>query len=75
MISGDFRRFPEIFLKNYEDQRICDVRITIYEMLIGAGIKGVAMPQSACYAGKQRRSATLSTISDQWPSMNFDDIR
>jgi len=41
-----------------------DLRYAIYDSrkLSGARIKGMAMPQSARCAGKQRRSATLSTI-------------
>jgi hypothetical protein len=59
MISNQFQSL----LKKYgTSSRIYDTRFAIYEGLGGAGIKGMPMPQSACCAGKQRRSATLSTI-------------
>jgi hypothetical protein len=38
------------------------MRFTIYDRPGGAGINGIAVPQSARCAGKQRRSATLSTV-------------
>ena len=37
------------------------MQLTIYERFSGAGSTGIAMPQSACGADIQGRSATLST--------------
>ena len=42
--------------------RMENIRYAIYEGFGGANTKGMAIPQSACSAGKQRRSATSSTI-------------
>jgi hypothetical protein len=60
MISNQFQSlFKKIMTTPI---RIWDVPFTIDERLSNAGIKRMARPQSARCAGKQRRSATLSTI-------------
>jgi hypothetical protein len=50
---------------------IYDMRFSNCEFIYGADIKVKAMPQSARCAGKQRRSATLSTLTGQVPAAGF----
>jgi len=84
MISNHFQSFPITFYKIMK-RLFWDFRYAIDDLrgFGGAGVKPVAMPQSAGCAGRQGHSATLSTCRGSkcwgWPSAGnsgiFDELR